>query len=116
MNTLKSQLNYLNHILDECNFLISESESTTDEKFLIDDIKTRAFVRSIEIIGEATKNLSQDLKAQHQEIEWKKMAGMRDRLIHGYFKIDYELIWEIMINKIPKLKITIENIIKELQP
>lgn len=111
---MKSQLNYLKHIFDECNFLIQESESTTNDIFFKDDIKTRAFVRSLEIIGEATKNLSPDLKAQHREIEWKKMAGMRDRLIHGYFEVDYELVWEIVIDKIPKLKITIENIIKEL--
>ena len=63
----------------------------------------RAVVRSIEIIGEASKKIDEEFKATHTHIEWKKMAGARDKLIHDYFGIDYDIVWDIIQNKIPDL-------------
>ncbi len=63
----------------------------------------RAVVRSIEIIGEASKKIDEEFKATHIQIEWKKMAGARDKLIHDYFGIDYDIVWDIIQNKIPDL-------------
>lgn len=63
----------------------------------------RAFVRSIEIIGEASKRIPDDFKQKHSHLEWRSMAGMRDRLIHGYFGVDYETVWDVATNKIPDL-------------
>ncbi len=63
----------------------------------------RAVVRSIEIIGEASKKIDEEFKSSHIHIEWKKMAGARDKLIHDYFGIDYDIVWDIIKNKIPDL-------------
>lgn len=66
-----------------------------------DDKSSSAIIRKFEIIGEATKNLPENLKEEHPEIPWKSMAGMRDRLIHAYFGIDYKLVWEAIKIEIP---------------
>ena len=68
-------------------------------------------MRSIEVIGEATKNLSEELRGRYPEAEWRAMAGMRDRLIHGYFGVDYELVWEVATQKAPELARRISEIL-----
>ena len=75
------------------------------------DILFRAVVRGIEIIGEATKKLSQDFKDAHPDIEWKKMARTRDILIHVYFALDNEIIWNIITEKLPPLQQYISKLI-----
>ena len=95
---------YLQHILDEADFLVERSEGISQPDFLADETLQRAFVRSLEIIGEATKKIPREFRASHREIEWRAMAGMRDHLIHGYFSVDYELIWDVVANKIPALR------------
>jgi uncharacterized protein with HEPN domain len=85
----------------------------TRDKFFNDETLKRAFVRSIEIIGEATKKLSDELKQNYPNIEWKAIAGMHDRLIHDYFGIDYEIVWDVVINKIPQLHTEIQQIINK---
>jgi len=73
----------------------------------------RAFVRSIEVIGEATKNLSTEFREQHPDIEWRAMAGMRDQLIHGYFGVDYEIVWDVATEKAPKLREAVNRIFED---
>ena len=85
---------YLKHILDEADYLKQNSNGLGKDKFLKDETLKRAFVRSFEIIGEAVKQLPEDLRQNYAQIEWRLIAGMRDRLIHGYFAVDYEIIWE----------------------
>ena len=111
---LPSPLEYLNHILDECIFILhSAPDGISFEDFYIDEEKKRAIVRSLEIIGEATKNIPIDFKLKWAGIEWKQMSGMRDRLIHDYFGVDYFIVWDVVRNKIPALKESIESIIKD---
>ncbi|MFO1430450.1 MAG: HepT-like ribonuclease domain-containing protein [Candidatus Competibacteraceae bacterium] len=66
-------------------------------------MKQRAFVRSLEIIGEATKKLPEDTRKQFSQIEWKKIAGMRNRLIHDYAGVDYVIVWDVATSKVPEL-------------
>jgi len=75
----------------------------TQEAFA-DDAKTLdAVARNLEIIGEAVKNVPHDIRAQHPEVEWRKLAGLRDILIHQYFGIDTEIIWDVIKAKLPVL-------------
>ncbi len=94
---------YLRHILAETEYLIAASDTVTKSHFLADTTLQRAFVRSLEIIGEAVKKLPDDFRRDHAEIEWRQMAKMRDRLIHGYFSVDYDLVWEVVQTRIPEL-------------
>ena len=85
----------------------------TYEQFA-DDSKTQdAIIRNIEIIGEASKHLSDTIKSRHNHIPWKEIAGTRDRLIHGYFGVNIDIIWEIATIDIPKLKAQTEKIKNE---
>jgi uncharacterized protein with HEPN domain len=82
------------------------------ETFLQDETLKRAFARSLEIIGEAVKLLPNDLKQRYSQLEWRVMAGMRDRLIHGYFGVDYDIVWDVVLNKIPVLQREVEYILR----
>jgi len=106
-------LEYLHHILDEANYILKESNSINRDDFFRNQTLQRAFVRSIEIIGEATKKLPDELKRKYPNLEWKAIAGMRDILIHDYFGIDYEIVWDVVINKIPLLQREITEIINK---
>ena len=106
-------IEYLSHIIDEINYLKSYTKGLTRDKFLNDETLQRAFVRSIEIISEAAKKLPDELKQNYPNIEWKAIAGLRDRLIHDYFGIDYEIVWDVVINRIPQLHIEIQRIINK---
>jgi len=102
---------YLQHILDEIEYLTKSAEGIEKAGFLSNDTLKRAFVRSIEVIGEAVKQVPDHIREQYSEIDWRAMAGMRDRLIHGYFGVDYEVVWDVVVNKIQTLKPQIESIL-----
>jgi uncharacterized protein with HEPN domain len=72
--------------------------------FARDETLKRAFVRSMEIIGEASKKIPGDVKAMQPDIDWRKVSGMRDRLIHDYFGVDYAIVWDVAKNKLPELR------------
>ncbi|MBA4391822.1 MAG: hypothetical protein C0399_12930 [Syntrophus sp. (in: bacteria)] len=107
-----SPLEYLRHILDETQFIMKRAEGVSAENFAGDDTLKRAIVRSLEIIGEAAKKVPGDMKERHSQVEWRSMAGMRDRLIHDYFGVDYDLVWDVVQNKVPGLRNAIEEIIR----
>ncbi|MCB8945514.1 MAG: DUF86 domain-containing protein [Ardenticatenaceae bacterium] len=106
-----SPLEYLRHIVDEADYLIQESQGLDKARFVQDETLKRAFVRSLEIIGEATKKVPDTLRQKYPHVDWRAMAGMRDRLIHGYFGVDYDIVWDVLINKVPQLRQDVENIL-----
>lgn len=101
----------LRDILQEADFLAAQVNQTSLDSFLRDELKKRAFVRSLEIIGEAAKKIPQDFREQHPTIEWKKVAGMRDRLIHNYVDVDYAIVWDVAEVKVPELAQHLRSII-----
>lgn len=108
----KSPIDLLLHMLDELNFLIEKSDKISEEEFQRNDLYQRAFVRSLEVIGEASKSIPQEFKTRHSSLPWKEMARMRDRLIHHYFGIDYQLVWDTVSNDIPNLYQQINEILE----
>ena len=80
------------------------------EEFIVDTRTQDAVIRNLEIIGEASKKLSVDLRNKHPDVPWKKMAGTRDRLIHDYIGVDIEIVWQIVIAELPDLALQIEKI------
>lgn len=108
----KQPVEYLKHIRDECLYILSiTSKGITKEKFLNDETLKRAVVRSLEIIGEATKKIPADFKIKWDKVKWKEMAGMRDRLIHDYMGVNYSIVWDVIKNKIPELCQQVVNVI-----
>lgn len=109
----KQPKEYLKHILDEIEFLLFSSKDINEDKFMYDETLQRAYSRSLEIIGEATKQLPKDFTDKYPEIDWDSMAGMRDKLIHHYFGVDYAIVWDVVKNELPKLKPQIQNLIQK---
>ncbi|WP_263792698.1 HepT-like ribonuclease domain-containing protein [Salinibacter sp.] len=109
----RSETEYLRHIRDEACYLGEASREHSWDDFSDNETLKRAFVRSIEVIGEATKNLSTEFREQHPDIEWRAMAGMRDQLIHGYFGVDYEIVWDVATEKAPKLREAVNRILED---
>ncbi len=110
----KEPVEYLKHIRDESLYILSiTGKGISKEEFLNDETLKRAIVRSLEIIGEATRKIPADFKIKWNNVKWKEMAGMRDRLIHDYMGVNYSIVWDVIINKIPELSaqvvIVIEN-------
>lgn len=104
MSRKRSDKDYLADIQEAIERVQQYTEGYSFERF-VDDRKTQdAVVRNLEIIGEAAKAISSTLKERYPEIPWKSMAGLRDRLIHHYFGINYEIVWQVVTEELPKLK------------
>jgi uncharacterized protein with HEPN domain len=106
---------YLVHILQEIEYLAAESSRVGFEQFAADETRKRAFVRSLEIIGEAVKNIPDSARQKYPDIAWRKMARMRDKLIHAYFGVNYQLIWSVVNSDLPRLKEQIQQILSECE-
>ena len=85
------------------------------EEFAADDKTASAVLRKLEIIGEATKNVPDEIRREYPQVPWRQMAGMRDRLIHSYFRVDYALVWETVKGQIPLLQPVIVQILRHLE-
>ncbi len=109
----KNHIDYLKHICDESLFILSViTPEKTKEEFMSDETLKRAVIRSLEIIGEATKKIPVEFKVKWSNIMWKDMAGMRDRLIHDYMGINYSIVWDVVKNRIPDLYDEIRKVIE----
>lgn len=104
---------YLEDILEATRKITTYTGSLSKTSFLEDEKTLDAVIRNLEVIGEAVKKLPEDLRAQHSGVEWKKIAGLRDILIHEYFGLDAEIVWDIVRNKVPALDREVRTILNE---
>jgi len=110
---MKDDRVYLLHIRDAIQSILEYTSSGKDHFFA--DRKTQdAVVRNLEIIGEATKRMSAALKAAHPDISWKPIAGMRDKLVHDYFGVNLQLVWDVVARDLPHLKVKVAQLLEEL--
>jgi len=111
---IRDYRDYVQDILDSINEIESFIEEMTFEEFEKDKKTINAVTRSVEVAGEATKKIPKNIRVKYPVIPWKKMSGMRDKLIHEYFGIDIEILWKVAKDEIPPLKTTIKSILRDL--
>lgn len=112
---MKQNLPYLRHIFHQIELLLDKTEGVSYEDFMSDEFFQNACIRGLEVIGEAVKNLSADLRRNHKEVDWKRIAGMRDKLIHFYFGVNHDIIWQVIKDRLPDLKEKVQAIIEDLE-
>ena len=106
---------FLNHILDAIKKIEKYTKGIDEEAFKKNDLVQDGVIRQIEIIGEAVKRLSNDIKSQSPDVPWQDIAGMRDKLIHDYFGVDIDTVWLTVQKDIPFFKREIKRIIENLE-
>ncbi|MHB8163616.1 MAG: HepT-like ribonuclease domain-containing protein [Methanoregula sp.] len=111
----RTALQYLDDILEAARNIGEDTQGLSYSEFTADRRRRDAVVRNFEIIGEATKKLPDELKARYPSVAWKQVAGLRDVIAHGYFHIDYEILWGIITNTLPKFKSEVTKIRKTEQ-
>jgi len=104
---------FLTDIRDCANRILGYTMDKSFGEFIENQMLIDAVVRNLEIIGEATKNLPDTIRQRYPQVEWRKIAGLRDIVIHEYFGIDYEILWDIIQNKIPDLVVKIQEVLKK---
>lgn len=109
----REYMDYLIDILNSINEVEVFIWNMTYEDFIEDKKTSNAVIRSIEVMGEATKQIPKPVREKDSSIPWKKMAGMRDKMIHEYFGVDYDTVWRTAKNILPKLKGKISKLIKQ---
>ena len=104
---------YLRHVLDAINIIEEYLQGVDEEHFKATRLLQDGTIREIEIIGEAVKNVSKDIRKSYPEVPWQDIAGMRDKLIHGYFGVDIEKVWDTAKEDLPVLKEQMKGILKD---
>ena len=112
--SLFRDLTYLEHIKDSIEKIRSYTEGLSEEDFQASTLVQDAVVRQLEIIGEATKRVSGEIKQEYPEVPWKDMAGMRDVLIHDYINVEIDIVWKTVVDYLPSLLERINGIIEDL--
>ncbi|MCS7164082.1 MAG: DUF86 domain-containing protein [Thermodesulfovibrio sp.] len=100
---------FINDIFESIQKIEKYTDNLSYDEFIIDEKTKDAVVRNLEIIGEAARQIPDNIKTAISEIEWSKIIGLRNRIIHGYFAIEYEIIWQIVKKELPLLKAEIQK-------
>ena len=103
---------FLRYILDSMDLIEGYLKGKTYEEFEENQMLQDAVIRELEIVGEATKSLSQEFREKYPDIPWRQMAGMRDKLIHGYFGVDVGAVWDTATEDIPSLREKLQKILE----
>jgi len=111
---MKKDKIYSKHILDAIS-KINQYVSVGHEEFMAHSHWSDATMRQLEVIGEATKHLSEEIRIQHPDVPWRRIAGLRDVLIHDYMGVDLEAVWEVTQRNLPELEAKIRDILRELE-
>ena len=111
---MKSDKIYLDHIYKSIESILEYTQGMSDQDFYANRMAVDAVIRNFEIIGEATKKISLELRKANPEIPWSKMAGLRDKLIHDYIKVNLQLVWDVVTDILPHQKKEIKEIISQL--
>ncbi len=106
---------FIQDIIDSVNDIGNFIEGMDFEEFIKDKKTIYSVIRAIEIIGEATKNVPEQIKKRYPEVPWKKMAGMRDRLVHEYFGVDMEILWETAKEDVPQLEVPVSKVLEDME-
>ena len=101
----------LRHMLDAACKAVEFSKGKNRSSLDSEEQLVLSLTRLIEIVGEAAKNVSSDMRNKHPEIPWGDIAGTRDRLIHGYFDVDYDVVWQIVSSDLPKLVAQLKKLV-----
>ena len=109
--TNKDYRDYLDDILNAIDETEDFTRRMTFKKFCDDRKTINAVIRSLEVLGEATKNIPAAIRAKYPEIPWRKMAGMRDKLIHEYFGVDEDILWKTVTEDLPPLQAELQNLL-----
>lgn len=104
---------YFKHIKDSCNRIGRFIKNVTYEELLRDELIQNAVIRQLEVIGEATRQIPQEIRARYKQINWKDIVGMRDKLVHDYIGVDLEVVWKASTVDVPILKRLILNILRQ---
>ncbi|MCZ7358233.1 MAG: DUF86 domain-containing protein [Candidatus Methanoperedens sp.] len=106
---------YLKDILEAIRKIEKYTQNMSYEDFLKDELIQDGVLKNLEVIGEAVKNIPDEIKHKKQDIEWKKIAGLRDILTHEYFGINFEIVWDVTTNKLPDLKNNTQALLFEMK-
>lgn len=104
---------FISDIFESIQKIEKYTDNLSYDEFVIDEKTKDAVIRNLEIIGEADRQIPDNIKASISEIEWSKIIGLRNRVIHGYFAIEYGIIWHILKEELPLLKEKIKKFIEE---
>jgi uncharacterized protein with HEPN domain len=108
-------LDYLDDILDGVEKIKRYTREMTYEEFVDDPKTVDAVLRNFEVIGEAAKNVPDDIRQEYSDVPWSEMAGMRDKLIHGYASVELQIVWSTIQDEVPALGTQIESVRDELE-
>lgn len=106
---------FVKDIWDSINKIEQFVEGLSFEDFIKDDKTVSAVIRKIEIVGEAAKNIPKSMKQKYPQLNWKGMAGMRNKLIHEYFGVDHEILWKVIKEDIPGIRPSIKQILENME-
>jgi uncharacterized protein with HEPN domain len=109
----RSNIEYIKHAVDEIEFLEKQLATISKDRFVRDEVFQHAFARSLEIIGESIKQIPDEVRNKYPDVDWKSFSGLRDKLIHHYFGVDYEIVWDVVVNELPDLKLKLKKVIEK---